>query len=215
MQNGDEPASASTIALVVGDRNIRRDLIPREEHLTSEDWAIMAAVERCTVWRSVKSLNLRQREKLLAAICMVFQESVEGNANRSTVNAPEDFRDWGRRWGQDEDAAQLVMQNQWDNLLRHIMGITTAMEVWEPSAASSSGGEAHGTGGNPANALEVEGHWGEQERQAPRGEENTPPSKMRTSTLQTKKDFPKDKKTLLNVVGTMSPRWTRMRESDS
>ena len=84
-QIGDEQASSSNIPLVAGERNTRRDPIPGKEHLTPEDWAIMAALERCTVWRSLKSLNLRQGEKLLAAICMVFQETVEGNANRSTV----------------------------------------------------------------------------------------------------------------------------------
>ena len=63
MQNGVEPASSSNIPSAAGERNTRLDQIPREEHLTSEDWAIMAAVERCTVWCSLKSLNLRQREK--------------------------------------------------------------------------------------------------------------------------------------------------------
>ena len=111
----------------------------------------------------------REREKLLAAICMVFQEMVEGNASRSTVNVPEDFRDWGRCWGQDDERAQLVMQNQWDNLLRHIMGITAAMEVWEPSTASSSGEEANATGENSLNLLEVEGQEGEPNRQAQDG----------------------------------------------
>ena len=30
------------------------------------------------------------------------------------------------------------MQNQWDNLMHHIMGITAAMEVWSQNASSSS-----------------------------------------------------------------------------
>ena len=53
----------------------------------------MAAVESCVVWKSLKSLNLKlkQREKLLTAICMTFQETVEGNSNRSTVGRPQDF----------------------------------------------------------------------------------------------------------------------------
>ena len=84
----------------------------------------------------------------------LLQETVEGNANRSTVDVPEDFRDWGRQWGQDEQSAQLVMQNQWDNLLRHVMRITAAMEVWEPSTASSSGEDANAIDQNPVNTLE-------------------------------------------------------------
>ena len=86
----EAPASSSNVPPEVpdGERNTRRDAIPMEEHLTAEDWAIMAAVERCPVLRSLKSLNLRQREKLLAAICMVFQETVEGNTRRATVNCP-------------------------------------------------------------------------------------------------------------------------------
>ena len=162
-QTGEEPSSSTAIPGTAGERRTRE--APMEEHLTSEDWAIMSAVERCTVWRALKSFNLRQREKLLAAVCMVLQETVEGNANRSTVNVPEYFRDWGRRWGQDDERAQLVMQNQWDNLLRHIVGITVAMEVWEPSTASSSGEEANATDKN----SEVEGQEGEPSRQAQGG----------------------------------------------
>ena len=131
--NGEEPASSANIPGTTGERSTREDPIPREERLTAEDWAIMAAVERCAVWRALKAFNLRQREKLLAAMCLVVQETVEGNEERTTVHGPEDFRDWGRRWGQYEQAAHLILQHQWDNLLRHVMGITAAMEVWEPS----------------------------------------------------------------------------------
>ena len=72
-------------------------------------------------------------------MCLVTQESVEGNEERTTIHGVEEFRDWGRRWGQDEPEARLLLQHQWDDLLRHVMGITAAMEVWEPSTASSSG----------------------------------------------------------------------------
>ena len=121
----------------------------------AEDWAIMTAVENCVVWRSLKALNLKQREKLLAAICMTFQETVEGNPQRSTVGCPDDFRDWGRRWGTDDDAAQLVMQNQWDNLLHHVMGVTAAMEVWNQNASSPSAlGEDSGSGDINMNVTE-------------------------------------------------------------
>ena len=51
----------------------------------------MTAVENFVVWRSLKALNLKQREQLLAAICMTFQETVEGNPQRSTVGCPEIF----------------------------------------------------------------------------------------------------------------------------
>ena len=50
--------------------------------------------------------------------------------------------------------AQVVLQNQWGNILHHIMGITAAMEVWQPDAAASSssqGGENH-SGGEPTGA---------------------------------------------------------------
>ena len=47
--------------------------------------------------------SLREREKLLAALCMIIQELVEGNNDRSPAILLEDFRDWGRRWGQDDD----------------------------------------------------------------------------------------------------------------
>ena len=56
----------------------------------------MAAVESCVVWKSLESLNLKQREELLAAVCLTFQEMVEGNSERSTVARPQDFVDWGR-----------------------------------------------------------------------------------------------------------------------
>ena len=93
------PASSSTIpsrpttsiAIPEGGRNTRGDQIPREEHLTDEDWTIMRAVENCMVWKLLKSLNLKQRENLLAAICLTFQEIVEGYEERSTVGKPEDF----------------------------------------------------------------------------------------------------------------------------
>ena len=156
----EAPASSSNVPSETPTerRSTRRDAVPLEEHLTEEDWAIMAAVERCPVWRSLKSLNLRQREKLLAAVCMVIQETVEGTADRTTVNCPDDFRNWGRRRGEDDSSAQLVMQNQWDNILRHVMGITAAMEVWDPSTSSSSTtGVAPVTGDNNTNASALDG----------------------------------------------------------
>ena len=69
----------------------------------------MEAVEQCLVWRALKSDNLRQREKLLAALCMTVQEVVEGNEERSPTTCLKDFRNWGRRWGQDDDRAQLTL----------------------------------------------------------------------------------------------------------
>ena len=81
----------------------------------------------------------REREKLLAALCMVVQEMVEGNPERPSTASRDDFRDWGRRWGQDDDRAQLTLQCQWDNLLRHLMGITAAMEVWAPLTNAEPG----------------------------------------------------------------------------
>ena len=98
----------------------------------------MTVVENCIVWRTLKAFNLKQREKLLAAICMTFQETVEGNSHRSTVGCPQDFVDWGRCWETDEMEAQVVLQNQLDNILHHIMGIAAAMEVWKPDAGASS-----------------------------------------------------------------------------
>ena len=91
----------------------------------------MEAVEKCPVWRTLKSFNLREREKLLAALCMTVQEFVEEKSERPSTTSLADFRDWGRRWGQDDDRAQLTLQRQWNNLLRHLIGITAAMEVWE------------------------------------------------------------------------------------
>ena len=143
MPNGEEPASSINIPGTTGGSSTRGDPIPREEHFTAEDWAVMTAVERCPVWRALKTFNLRQREKLLAAMCLVAQESMERNEERTTVHGLEAFCDWGRRWGQDEPATQLILQHQWDNWLRHVMGITAAMEVWEPSTASSSGDTAN------------------------------------------------------------------------
>ena len=71
---------------------------------------------------------------------------MEGNSNRSTVGKPENFLDWGKRWGTNETEAQLTMQNQWDNLLHHqmgITGITAAMEVWFPLEAPVSASGKH------------------------------------------------------------------------
>ena len=135
----EENLPSSSTARTVGRRNTRNDAVPREEDLTSEDWAIMAAVERCSVWRTLKAFNLKEREKLLAAICLVFQETVEGNSDICTISEVEDFRNWARRWGEDDDHAHLTLQNQWDNLLRHLMGITASMEVWGPSDMDESG----------------------------------------------------------------------------
>ena len=97
---GNTPASSSTVPsrpttvndIPEGKRNTRGDPIHREEHLTDEGWAIMTAVEHCVnrvVWKLLKSLNLKQREKLLASICLTFQEMVEGDVERSTVGKPE------------------------------------------------------------------------------------------------------------------------------
>ena len=77
------------------------------------------------------------------------------------------------------------MQNQWDDLLRHIMGITAAMEVWEPSTASSSGGGGNGTGENSVNTLEVEGKRGNQNDKL-NMVKKMPPSLMRTSAVRKK-----------------------------
>ena len=96
-------------ATTTGERNTRNDPVPPEEQLTAEGWAIMTAVESCVVWKSLKSLNLKQREKLLSAVCLTFQEK-----------------------------AHVILQNQWDNILHHLMGITAAMEVWSPHEPSSS-----------------------------------------------------------------------------
>ena len=59
----------------------------------------MTEVENCVVRRSLKSLNLKQRQKLLATVCLTFQETVEGNSHRSAVGKPENFVHWGKRWG--------------------------------------------------------------------------------------------------------------------
>ena len=59
------------------------------------------------------------------------------------------------------------MQNQWDNLLRHVMGITAAMEVWDPSTSSSSANGATQTpGDNYANDSELDGNGGDDEHPA-------------------------------------------------
>ena len=144
------PSSSTSAARTTTRRTTRGDPVPREENLTEEEWAIMRAVERCPVWKTIKSFNLRERQKLLAAICMILQETVEGNTEKSTMNTVEDFRNWARRWGEDDDHAQLTLQNQWDNLLRHLMGITAAMEVWSPAnvtdpGENSAGNETSGT----------------------------------------------------------------------
>ena len=95
---------------------------------------------------------------------MTFQETVEGNPQRSTVGCPEHFRDFGRRWETDDDAAQLVMQNQWDTLLHNVMGITAAMEVWNPEASSPSAlGEGSGSGDVNVTVAEEGEAVGEQE----------------------------------------------------
>ena len=108
-------------------------------------------------WKSLKSLNLKQREELLAAICMTFQETVGGNSNRSTV----DFVDWGRQWGTDEMDAQVLLMNQWDNILHRLMGITAVMEVWPPQTPGSSpsldGEENHSMAEEPIVASCFEG----------------------------------------------------------
>ena len=109
---GEEATSSTNIPGTMEGRSTREDPVSREENLTAEDWAVMDAVERCPVWRAFKALNLRQREKLLAAMCLVTQESVEGNEERPTIHGVEEFRDWGRRWGQDEPEAQLLLQHQ-------------------------------------------------------------------------------------------------------
>ena len=104
----------------------------------------------------------REREKLLAALCMMVQKMVEGNQERPSLASPDDFRDWGRRWGQDDDSAQLTLQCQWDNLLRHLMGITAAMEVWEPLTNTELGEVAttteEGMGAPEVGGQEVSGH---------------------------------------------------------
>ena len=53
----------------------------------------MEAVERWAVWRTLKSFNLREREKLLAALCMTVQELVEGNRERPSTISLDEFRD--------------------------------------------------------------------------------------------------------------------------
>ena len=70
---------------------------------------------------------------------MTIQELVEGSRERPSNTSLDDFRDWGKRWGQDDDRAQLTLQCQWDNLLRHLMGITAAMEVWDPMTDTEQG----------------------------------------------------------------------------
>ena len=79
------PSSSTSAARTTTRRTTRHDPVPREENLTEEDWAIMRAVGRCPVWKTIKSFNLREREKLLAAICMILQETVEGNTEKRVL----------------------------------------------------------------------------------------------------------------------------------
>ena len=71
----------------------------------------------------------------------------------STAACPQDFIDWGRRWGTNETEAQVIMQNQWDNILHHLMGITAAMEVWRVEDPSSSSSSAHVEGAAEGGAM--------------------------------------------------------------
>ena len=59
---GEEATSSTNIPGTREGRSTREDPIPREEDLTAEDWAVMDAVERCPVWRALKTFNLRQRD---------------------------------------------------------------------------------------------------------------------------------------------------------
>ena len=77
---------------------------------------------------------------------MTIEELVEENPARPSTTSLDDFRDWGRKWGQDDDRAQLKLQCQWDNMLRHLMGIAAAMEVWEPLTDTEQGESATTTG---------------------------------------------------------------------
>ena len=86
---------------------------------------------------------------------MTFQATVEGNSNRSTVGCPQDFVDLGRRWGTDEMDAQVLLVNQCDNILHHVMWITAAMEAW-PSQTPGSSSSLDGGGNDTYHRMEEE-----------------------------------------------------------
>ena len=140
VRNGEGATSSTNTPGTAEGRNTREDPVPREENLTAEDWAVMDAVERCPVWRAHKAFNSHQREKLLAAMCLVIQESVEGNEERTAIHGVEEFRDGGRRWGKTNQRLSYSSSTSGTICCVMLLELQQQWRVWEPSAASSGGG---------------------------------------------------------------------------
>ena len=57
------------------------------------------------------------------------------------------FRDWARRWGEDEEDACVLHDSMWGNIQRHVMGIIVAQCVWDPEDSSEDPETANREGG--------------------------------------------------------------------
>ena len=103
--------------------------LTREEDLLQEDIAIaiMLACDADETWKTLRSLRPEAKQKVLSAICVLVQEVVEDNGLATR------FKDWARRWGDDEPDACQSHRTMYNMLEKHIMGITAAQFVWQPS----------------------------------------------------------------------------------
>ena len=98
----------------------------REEELTPEDLAIMAACEADETWQTLRNMKPDTKQKFMSAVCILAQEIVEDNGMSAR------YQNWAKRWGEDQPEACQLHRTTYSLLKRHIMGIAAAQFVWEP-----------------------------------------------------------------------------------
>ena len=82
---------------------------------------------------AIRSMRPDAKQKLLSTICILVQEVLEDNG------LCERFKNWARRWGEDEPDACQFHRTTYSLLERHMMGITAAQFVWEPEEDTEEG----------------------------------------------------------------------------
>ena len=138
----------------------------REEKLTAKDIAIMLACECDETWQTLRNMRPDARRKLLSAVRILVQEVVEDNG------LTERFRNWEKRWGEDEFDACVLHHDMYGMLERHMMGITAAQHVWQPEGGESDDSpppEMPEEGGEPSGQAPI-GAAGSGEAYTPDGQ---------------------------------------------
>ena len=164
MQNsGTVPSSASGGGNISTGGGEHAPRPRREEDLTEEELAIMAACEADETWNALRRLRPDAKQKFLSAACVLIQEIVEDNG------LAERFRGWAMRWGDDDPDACRLLREVYNMLGRHIMGITASQFVWQERGENETAQKC----ATPSGEHSLSSKEGDDDALVERGEANT------------------------------------------